>query len=81
MTHNIEVYGTCGGITLAETDITPSTYATVSTEAPEYLTVYRKTDDEPHLPEDMIFSAEHDDLDPKLQELHAEMVEKLKASK
>ena len=79
MAHNIEVYGTCGGVTLAEADITPDTYATVSTEAPEYLTLYKKTEDEPHLPEDMLLSAKHDDLTPELQELHGAMVEKLKA--
>lgn len=78
---HIEIYGTCGGITLAEVDVTPDTYATVSTEAPEYLTLYKKTDDEPHMPEDMLLSAKRDDLTPELQELHVVMVEKLNAHK
>lgn len=79
MAHNIEVFYTGGGITLAEVDVTPDTYATVSSEAPEFLSLYKKTDDGPHLPEDMLLSAKHDELDTELQELHAAMVGKLKA--
>lgn len=78
MTHNIEVYSAGGGVTLAEVDITPDTYATVSTDAPEFLTIYKKVDDEPHMPEDMLLSAEHGDLAPELQELHGAMMKKLK---
>ena len=76
---SIEIFNTCGGITLAEIDLTPETYATVSTEAPEYLTIYKRVDDEPHMPEDMVMSAKMDDLPPDLKALHAEMVQKLKA--
>ena len=79
MAHTIEVFYTGGGITLAEVDVTPDTYATVSSEAPEFLSLYKKTDDEPHLPEDMLLSAKPDELDTELQELHTAMVEKLKA--
>ena len=79
MAHNIEVFYTGGGITLAEAPIDRERYAVVSSEAPEFLAVYKKTEDEPHLPEDMLLSAKHDNLTPELQELHGVMVEKLKA--
>ena len=80
MAHNIEVFYTGGGITLAEAPIDRERYAVVSSEAPEYLAVYRRAEDEDaYLAEDMLLSAKRDDLDPELQELHSEMVEKLKA--
>lgn len=53
----IEVFNAGGGIWLAETDLNNGTYAVISTDAPEYLSVYNYVDDEPqYLPDDMIFS-------------------------
>lgn len=74
----IEAVYTGGGIILAEAELNPEQYAVVSNEAPDYLTIYKKAD-EPYMPEDMVLSAKHDELDPELQELHALMVEEIKA--
>lgn len=81
MVHNIEVFYTGGGITLAEAPIDRERYAVVSTEAPEFLAVYRRAEDEDaYLEEDMLLSAKKEDLPLDLYELHTEMVEKLKGA-
>lgn len=78
----IETFYTGGGITLAEAPIDLERYAVVSSEAPEFLAVYKRAEGEDaYLAEDMILSAKRDELDPELQELHGAMVEKLKAHK
>jgi len=80
MTRTIEVYSAGGGIVLAETHIDPTHCAIVSTDAPDHLSIYNLVGvDVPFLPEDMVLSAKHDELSPELQELHAEMVEALRA--
>ena len=71
----IEVFYTGGGITLAEAVIDRERYAVVSSEAPECLTVYKRVEgSEPYMPEDMVLSAERDELPQELRELHGEMV-------
>ena len=73
----VEVFYTGGGITIAEAEIDPKTVAVVSSEAPEFLSLY-KNDHEGYLPEAMISSKPMDELAEDLKALHAEMVDKLK---
>ena len=71
----IEVFYTGGGVTLAEAVIDRERYAVVSSEAPECLSVYTRTEgSEPYMPEDMVLSAVRDELPPELQELHGRML-------
>lgn len=74
----IETYYTGGGITIAELDIDNWKYAVVSTEAPDFLTIY-KTDngEKTYLPEDMVTSSKRDDLTPELKDLHDKLLAKL----
>lgn len=75
----IETFYTGGGITLAEVDLSPDQYAVVSTEAPDFMAVYRYDDGEKtYLPEDMVASTQHHDLAPELKAIYKEMLEKLK---
>lgn len=79
MGHKIELFYTGGGITLAEAELNGDRYAVVSTEAPEFLTVYKRGDDEtPYLPEDMVFSLAEDELPEDMKSLYVEMLEELK---
>ncbi len=78
MNKGIEVFNAGGGIIIAAVDINTTQYAVVSTEAPEYLSVYdRVEDEEPYLPEDMVFSMMADALKDDMKALHAEMVKKI----
>lgn len=78
MIKNIEVFAVGGGITLAETDLTENRYAVVSSEAPDFLTVYTGADGaRDYLPEDMLDCIAVADLPEDLKELHAEMHRKL----
>lgn len=45
MIENIEIFYTGGGITLAETDLNENEYAVVSSDSPNYLTIYNRDDD------------------------------------
>ena len=75
MAHKIEVYSAGGGIIIAEVDVDHAHYAVVSNEAPEFLSIYNRIGaDEPFLPEDMVFSANVDELDDEKKTLHAELV-------
>lgn len=79
MEYKIEVNYTGGGVTLAEAEINSDRYAVVSSEAPGFLTVYKRTDDEAlYLPEDMVFSLTEQDLDEGMKKLYHEMLEQLK---
>lgn len=81
MPEKIEVFYTGGGITIAEADVNTKHYAVVSSEAPEFLTVYAYADEEKtYLPDDMISSYRKEELTPDLLPLYAEMLEKLKTS-
>ena len=76
----IEAFYTGGGVTLVEAPIDRERYAVVSSEAPEFLAVYKRADGaEPYLPEDMMLSAKREDLPHELQALHVEMLKKLNA--
>ena len=79
MKHKIELHYTGGGITLAEATINSDRFAVVSSEAPNFLTVYKWTDGETtYLPEDMIFSLEEKDLSDDFRTLYPEMLNELK---
>lgn len=74
----IETYYTGGGITIAELDIDNGNYAVVSTEAPDFLTIYKSDNGEKtYLPEDMVASSKRDDLAPELRDIHDKMLAKL----
>lgn len=78
MKTKIEVFNTGGGIVLAEADVNLNQYAVVSTEAPEFLTIYKRTDDEAYLPEDMVASIKEDEMTDEFKGLYAEMLKALK---
>lgn len=79
--NKIEVFYTGGGITLAEVDVDADHYAVVSTEAPQFLSLYKYDDGEKtYLPDDMVTSAQHDDLAPELKALYTKMLDKLKTA-
>lgn len=82
MTAKIEVFYTGGGITIAEADIDDKRYAVVTTEAPEFFSVYNYDADEEktHLPDDMLYSVKLEEIPPELRPLYAHMVEKLKTA-
>lgn len=74
----IEAFYTGGGIWMAQTylDKWNMTYAVVSTEAPEYLTIYREND-EKYLPEDMILSMRAENMSLEYRILYDRMSSKL----
>lgn len=76
----IEAFYTGGGIWIAQTylDEHNMTYAVVSSEAPEYLTIYREND-EKYLPEDMISSMLGENMGIEYRILHDRMLSKLEA--
>jgi hypothetical protein len=81
MTKKIEVFYTGGGITIVETDIGNNRYAVVSSDAPEFLTVYYYSDNEKtYLPDDMVFSNRKNELSLELQPLYFQMLDKLKTA-
>lgn len=79
MITNIEIFYTCGGITLAETDLNETEYAVVSSDSPNFLTIYNRDDDneKSYLPDDMIVSTPKEKLTSNLKPLYTEMVKKL----
>jgi hypothetical protein len=77
--HKIELIYTGGGITLAEVWPNADECVVVSTEAPDVLSVYQRAeDDEPYLPENMIFSLSKNELSEDMKILHAKMLNELK---
>ena len=80
MITNIETFYTGGGITLIETDLKDNTYAVISSDAPQYLTIYNRDEnnEKTYLPDDMISSTPNENLTSDLKPLYMEMVEKLK---
>ena len=78
MKTKIEVFNTGGGITLAEANINQEQYAVVSTEATEFLTIYKRTEDEAYLPEDMVMSIKEDEMTDEFKGLYAAMLKALK---
>lgn len=77
-TNIIEAFYTGGGIWIAENYLDEMTYAVVSSEAPEYLTIYREND-EKYLPEDMVASMRAENMSLEYRVLHDRMVSKLEA--
>lgn len=78
---NIEVFYTGGGITLAEVDIDQTHYAVVSSEAPQFLTIYKHAEGEKtYLPDDMLVSTPEEEIAPEYKALYTEMREKLKTA-
>lgn len=74
----IEVFSMGGGIWLAETYLDEITYAVVSSEAPEYLTIYESyPDDERYLPDDMIVAKHKDELHNFRLGLYRKLLNKL----
>lgn len=81
MTDKIEVFYTGGGITLAEADIDKTHYAVVSSDAPEFMSVYAYDEGEKtYLPDYMVASTPKDELPPEHAALYAEMLHKLKTA-
>lgn len=79
MTANIEIFYTGGGITLAETDLSNTEYAVVSSDSPNFLTVYNRDEnnEKTYLPDDMIVSTPKEKLTSNLKPLYIKMLEKL----
>lgn len=78
MSKNIEVFATGGGITLVEANLNEGRYAVVSSEAPDFLTVYASEDGEQtYLPDDMLECIAVADLTEELKDLYTEMRHKL----
>lgn len=69
----VETFSTGGGIWLSQYDAGGGYYAVVSSECPELLSIYRKTDDEDelYLPENMVSSKEIHELNAEQREVHA----------
>lgn len=81
MTSNIETYYTGGGITLVETNLNEIHYAVVSSDAPDFLTIYSYSNGETsYLPEDMVESTHKDVLTPELKPIYEKMIENLKSA-
>lgn len=79
MYETIEIFYTGGGITLAETDLNKKEYAVVSSDAPEYLTIYNRDEDneKTYLPDDMKVSLSKEKLTSNFKPLYMKMIEKL----
>lgn len=80
MANKIEVFYTGGGITLAEVDIDATLYAVVSSEAPDFLTIYHHAEGEKYLPDDMLVSSSKEEITPQYQAIYTKMLEKLKTA-
>lgn len=68
----IETFYTGGGIWLSQYDAGDGYYAVVSSDQPEYLSIYRKTDDEDemYLSENMISSKDYNELGKSQKAMH-----------
>ena len=79
MNQKIKLHYTGGGVTLAEAELNSDRYAVVSSEAPGFLTVYKRTDSEIlYLPEDMVDSLTEQEMNAETKKLYKEMLGKLK---
>lgn len=72
----IEVHSMGSGIWIAQQNISEFEYVVVSSEAPDFLTIYSQPDDEEeaYLPEDMICSTHKDKLSIDLKDIHERLV-------
>lgn len=73
-----EVFYTGGGIWLAEMNLQNGTYAAVDSDYKECLSIYKYTDDEPYMPDDMIFSKGVDQLDSEQMKIYNQLLAALK---
>lgn len=73
-----EVFYTGGGIWLAEMNLQNGTYAVVDSDYKECLSIYKYTDDEPYMPDDMIFSKGVDQLDSEQMKIYNKLLAALK---
>lgn len=82
MADKIEVFYTGGGITLAEVDLDSTHYAVVSSDAPDFMGIYKLDADgeKTYLPEDMLASPSKEEIAPEHKALYTEMLEKLKTA-
>jgi len=69
----IETFYTGGGIWLSQYNAGGGYYAVVSSDFPDCLSIYRKTEgtDDLYLPENMVSSKNLDELNPEQKEVHA----------
>ena len=69
---NIETFYTGGGIWISQYDAGDGYYAVVRSDAPEFLGIYRKTEeeDELYLPENMVSSKAYNELSSVQKEIH-----------
>ena len=67
-----ETFYTGGGIWLSQYDAGDGYYAVVSSDQPDILSIYRKTDDEDemYLPENMISSKAYEELGQSQKAMH-----------
>lgn len=77
-TQQINLYSLGGGSWIAEVDISTVEYAAVSLDCPDFLNIYKRTDDEPYLPEDMTASLHIDELPDNLKPLYTKLLNSLK---
>lgn len=75
----IETFYTGGGITLAETNLDKNRYAVVSSDAPNFLTIYNRTDDgeKTYLPDDMVVSTPKEKITSDFKPLYERMIKQL----
>lgn len=76
----IETFYTGGGIWLSQYDAGDGYYAVVSSDCPEFFSIYRKTEeeDELYLPENMVSSKSYNELGETQKEVYKLLVEDLK---
>ena len=81
MTTKIETYYTGGGITLVETNLNENHYVVVSSDAPDFLTLYSHSNDETtYLPENMVWCKPNNELSPELKSLYDQMLSNLQSA-
>lgn len=74
----IDVYYTGGDIWLSEGILPNGKIAVVSNDFPEVLSVYKKPiDDIWYLPEDIIFSKDHNELDAEYRKIYNQLLHRL----
>ena len=73
-----EVFYTGGGIWLAEMNLQNGTYAVVDSDYKECLSIYKYTDDEPYMPDEMIFSKGGEQRDSEQMKIYNQLLAALK---
>lgn len=78
LSNTSEVFYTGGGIWLAEMNLGDGTYAVIDSEYNTALCIYRYSDDEPYMSEDMVFCDEVQNLDSEHLKIYNQLYEALK---